>query len=64
MTDHIPDVTKMVLSPAAQDIQELMNAWNTIVANVRAQFPKATEENIYQFSRNAFYYSLNWKPND
>jgi hypothetical protein len=52
------------LSPAAQDIQELMNAWNTIVTNVRAQFPKATEENIYHFSRDAFYYSLNWKPND
>jgi hypothetical protein len=52
------------LSPAAQDVQELMNAWNTIVTNVRAQFPKATEENIYQFSRNAFYHSLNWNPND
>jgi hypothetical protein len=52
------------LSPAAQDIQELMNAWNTIVTNVRAQFPKATEENIYQFSKNAFYHSLNCNPND
>jgi hypothetical protein len=52
------------ISPAAQDIQELMNAWNTIITNVRAQFPKATEENIYQFSKNAFYHSLNWKPND
>ena len=52
------------LSPAAQDIQELMNAWNTIVTNVRAQFPKTTEENIYQFSKNAFYHSLNWNHND
>jgi hypothetical protein len=52
------------ISPAAHDIQELINAWNTIVTNVRAQFPKATEESIYQFSRDAFYRSLNWKPND
>ena len=45
----------------AQDIQEMMNAWNKIQAAARAQFPKASEEQIYQLTAGAMNYSLGLK---
>jgi hypothetical protein len=42
----------------AQDIQELMTAWNTIMSTARQQFPKATEEEIYQIAFGAMNHAL------
>lgn len=36
---------------AAQDIAELMAAWNTVIAAAREQFPHATEERLYQIAK-------------
>jgi len=45
----------------AQDLQEMMNGWNTIVAAARAQFPGASEEEIYQIAKAAMAHTLGLK---
>ena len=45
----------------AQDLQEMMNGWNTIVAAARAQFPAASEEEIYQIAKGAMQHTLGLK---
>ena len=44
-----------------QDLQEMMNGWNTIVAAARAQFPAASEEEIYQIAKGAMAQTLGLK---
>ena len=43
---------------AAQDIAELMAAWNKIMAAARAQFQNASEEEIYQITKGAMIRAL------
>ena len=47
-------------SPAtfAKDIAEMMRVWNSIIAKVRATFPRASEEEVYQISKGAMNKSL------
>lgn len=45
----------------AQDLQEMMNGWNTIAAAARAQFPAASEEEIYQIVKSAMAQTLGLK---
>lgn len=46
---------------AAQDMQEMMNGWNTIFAAARREFPTASEEEIYQIAKDAMAHTLNIK---
>ena len=41
-----------------QAIAEMMNAWNTIVAAARKQFPQASEEEIFQIAKTAMNHTL------
>lgn len=43
---------------AAQDIAELMAAWNKIMTAARQQFPGASEEKLYQIAKNAMNSAL------
>lgn len=43
----------------ARDIQAMMDAWNTIIADARVQFPKLSEEEIFQIAKGALCSSLN-----
>lgn len=43
---------------AAQDIAELMAAWNKIMAAARQQFPGASEEELYQIAKGAMNHAL------
>ena len=45
----------------AQDLQEMMNGWNKIVAAARQQFPAASEEEIYQITKGAMQHTLGIK---
>lgn len=45
----------------AQDLQEMMNGWNTILAAARREFPAASEEEIYQIAKGAMAHTLNLK---
>ena len=45
----------------SQDLQEMMNGWNAILAAARAQFPAASEEEIYQIAKGAMAHTLNLK---
>ena len=42
----------------AQVIAEMMAAWNKIMAAAREQFPRATEEEIYQIALGAMKHTL------
>jgi hypothetical protein len=42
----------------AQDLQEMMSAWNTIMAAAKAEFPSATEEELFQLASSAMRHSL------
>jgi hypothetical protein len=42
----------------AGDLQEMMAVWNKITAAARAQFPKATEEELYQITKGAMNHAL------
>lgn len=42
----------------AQDIAEMMAAWNKIMTAARAQFPNASEEQLYQIAKGAMEYAL------
>lgn len=46
---------------AANDIREMMNAWNTIIAAARKQFPAASEEEIFQIAKGAMNNALGLK---
>ena len=46
------------MSAAAADLAELMAAWETIVATARAQYPAASEEQIYQLAKGAMHHAL------
>lgn len=45
-------------STAAHDMQELMTAWNTIIAAARKQFPAASEEEIFKIASGAMNTAL------
>ena len=46
------------MTAAAKDIAEMMNAWNKIQAAARKQFPRASEEEIYQIAKGAMLQAL------
>ena len=46
------------MNAAANDIAEMMNAWNKIQAAARKQFPNASEEEIYQIAKGAMLHTL------
>ena len=43
---------------AAQDIAELMAAWDKVMAAAREQFPAASEEKLYQIAKGAMNQAL------
>jgi hypothetical protein len=43
---------------AAQDIAEMMQAWNTILAAAREQFPAASDEDLFQIAKGAMNHAL------
>lgn len=43
------------------DLQEMMNAWNTIIAAARQQFPTASEEEVFQIAKSAMNNALGLK---
>ena len=45
----------------SQDLKEMMNGWSAILAAARAQFPAASEEEIYQIAKGAMAHTLNLK---
>jgi len=45
----------------AQDLQEMMNGWNKIMAAARREFPTATEENLFQIASGAMKNALGVK---
>jgi len=45
----------------AQDLQEMMAGWNKIVAAARAQFPAASDEEIFQIAKGAMAHTLGMK---
>jgi len=42
----------------ADDIAEMMNAWNKVQAAARKQFPDASEEEIYQITKDTMNAAL------
>lgn len=42
----------------AQDLKELMAAWNTIAAAAKQQFPGASAEELYQIIKGAMNHAL------
>lgn len=42
----------------AQDLAEMMAAWNKIMAAARAQFPTASEEELFAITKDAMNHSL------
>lgn len=42
----------------AEAMKEMMEAWNKIMAAARQQFPKATEEELYQIAKGAMNHAL------
>jgi len=42
----------------AEALAELMEAWTTIEASARAEFPGASEEQIYQITKGAMNHAL------
>lgn len=42
----------------AQDMATLIAGWNKIEAATRAQFPKASDEEIYQRTKSAMLHAL------
>jgi hypothetical protein len=42
----------------AQALQEMMAAWNKIMTAAKTQFPKATEEELYQIAKGAMNHAL------
>jgi hypothetical protein len=42
----------------AKDLQELMNGWNTIMAAARAEFPAATDEELFKIAQGAMNHAL------
>lgn len=51
----------MQTTTLTQDLQEMMNGWNKIVAAARQQFPAANEEEIYQIAKGAMQHALSIK---
>lgn len=45
----------------AEDLKEMMNGWNKIMAAAKVQFPKATEEELYQIAKGAMNHALGIK---
>lgn len=43
---------------AAQDFREMMDAWNTIEAAAKREFPDAGAEELYQIAAGAFRAAL------
>lgn len=46
---------------AAQDLQEMMNGWNTIMAAAKIEFPAATEEELFQIVSSAMRHAMGMK---
>ena len=46
---------------AAQDLQEMMTGWNTIMAAAKIEFPAATDEELFQIASSAMRHALNMK---
>ena len=42
----------------AEALKEMMEAWNKIMAAARQQFPKVTEEELYQIAKGAMNHAL------
>ena len=42
----------------AQDLDEMMHGWNTILAAARAQFPNATAEELFEIASGAMKNAL------
>jgi hypothetical protein len=42
----------------AAALKEMMQAWNTIMAAARKQFPGANEEELYQIAKGAMNHAL------
>ena len=51
---------RQTMKPAtfAQDIAEMMAAWNKIMTAARAQFPNATDEELFQIASAAMRHAL------
>jgi len=45
----------------ASDMAELMAGWNKIEAAAKAQFPKASEEELYQICKGAMAHAIGLK---
>lgn len=45
----------------AQDMKEMMDGWDKIMAAAKAQFPGATEEELYQIAKGAMNHALGIK---
>jgi hypothetical protein len=48
----------MTTATFAQDLQEMMNGWNTIMAAARKEFPNASEEELFQIAKGAMNRAL------
>jgi hypothetical protein len=48
----------MIKTTAAQDIAEMMAAWNKIMTAAREQFPGASEERLYEIAKGAMNHAL------
>lgn len=46
---------------AADDIREMLSAWNKIQSAARRQFPQANDEEIYRLTAGAMNHSLGLK---
>ena len=46
------------MATIAQDIKEMMEGWNKIMIAAKAQFPQATEEEIYEIAKGAMNHAL------
>ena len=50
--------SSMTKTTAAQDIAEMMAAWNKIMTAAREQFPGASEERLYEIAKGAMVHAL------
>lgn len=45
----------------AEDLKDMMSGWNKIMVAAKAQFPKATEEELYEIAKGAMNHALGIK---
>lgn len=58
LIDNATETSMRQATTAAQDIAELMAAWNKIMTAAREQFPGASEEKLYQIAKDAMNHAL------